>query len=80
MENLSRPPYSSQKTEHAYVFGNLIVWRTVLGWRYPEARRLTTLVHEMRRWAVEAFRVFYGLVTLCVSVGQDESTLVEWIG
>lgn len=44
------------------------------------ARRLTTLVHEIRQWALEAFRPFYGLVTLCGSVGQDESTLVEWIG
>lgn len=44
------------------------------------ARLPTTLVHEMRRRAAEARRPFYGLATLCVGVGQGESTLVEWIG
>jgi 3-oxoadipyl-CoA thiolase len=44
------------------------------------ARILTTLVHEMRRRAPQAARPFYGLATLCVGVGQGESTLVEWIG
>jgi 3-oxoadipyl-CoA thiolase len=44
------------------------------------ARILTTLVHEMRRRAPDARRPFYGLVTLCVGVGQGESTLVEWVG
>ncbi len=36
------------------------------------ARILTTLVHEMRRRSVR-----YGLATLCVGVGQGESTIVE---
>ncbi len=44
------------------------------------ARILTTLIHEMRRRAPYAARPFYGLATLCVGVGQGESTLVEWIG
>ncbi len=44
------------------------------------ARILTTLIHEMRRRAASAPRPFYGLATLCVGVGQGESTLVEWIG
>jgi len=44
------------------------------------ARILTTLVHEMRRRAPDARRPFYGLATLCVGVGQGESTLVEWVG
>jgi 3-oxoadipyl-CoA thiolase len=44
------------------------------------ARILTTLVHEMRRRAPEARRPFYGLATLCVGVGQGESTIVEWVG
>lgn len=44
------------------------------------ARILTTLLHEMRRRAPQAPRPFYGLATLCVGVGQGESTLVEWIG
>jgi len=44
------------------------------------ARILTTLVHEMRRRAGEERRPYYGLATLCVGVGQGETTLVEWIG
>lgn len=44
------------------------------------ARILTTLVHSMRRQAVNARRPFYGLATLCVGMGQGESTLVEWVG
>ncbi len=38
------------------------------------ARLMTTLVHEMRRR-----RARYGLVTLCVGVGQGEATIVERI-
>jgi acetyl-CoA acetyltransferase len=44
------------------------------------ARILTTLVHEMKRRATAMPRPFYGLATLCVGVGQGESTIVEWIG
>ncbi len=44
------------------------------------ARIVCTLVHEMRRRAPRAPRPFYGLVTLCVGVGQGESTVVEWAG
>ncbi|MEX1247843.1 MAG: acetyl-CoA C-acetyltransferase [Anaerolineales bacterium] len=43
------------------------------------ARILTTLLHEMRRRAANEKRPYYGLVTLCVGVGQGEATLVEWI-
>ena len=43
------------------------------------ARILTTLLHEMRRRAATAKRPFYGLATLCVGVGQGESTIVEWL-
>jgi len=43
------------------------------------ARIMTTLLHEMRRRAETAQRPFYGLATLCVGVGQGESTIVEWI-
>jgi 3-oxoadipyl-CoA thiolase len=39
------------------------------------ARLLTTLVHEMQRRP----HVRYGLVTLCVGVGQGETTIVERI-
>ena len=40
------------------------------------ARLLTTLVHEMRLRG----NVKYGLATLCVGVGQGETTIVEYIG
>jgi acetyl-CoA acetyltransferase family protein len=40
------------------------------------ARLVTTLVHEMRlRGSVR-----YGLATLCVGVGQGETTIVEYLG
>lgn len=41
------------------------------------ARILTTLLHEMRRRAETGEAMRYGLATLCVGVGQGESTLVE---
>ena len=49
------------------------------------ARLLTTILHEMRRRAtsgegVPVGKPFYGLVTLCVGVGQGEATIVEWLG
>ncbi|HCS38331.1 MAG TPA: 3-oxoadipyl-CoA thiolase [Anaerolineaceae bacterium] len=44
------------------------------------ARILTTLVHEMKKRALTAKKPFYGLATLCVGVGQGETTIVEWIG
>jgi acetyl-CoA C-acetyltransferase len=44
------------------------------------ARLLTALVHEMkRRNAVVPGSVRYGLVTLCVGVGQGETTIIEWL-
>jgi acetyl-CoA acetyltransferase family protein len=43
------------------------------------ARLMTTLIHEMRRRAVDETRPYYGLVSLCVGVGQGETTIVEWI-
>jgi acetyl-CoA acetyltransferase family protein len=44
------------------------------------ARLVCTLVHEMRRRAPAENRPYYGLATLCVGVGQGESTIVEWVG
>ncbi|MBG0788695.1 MAG: acetyl-CoA C-acyltransferase [Anaerolineaceae bacterium] len=44
------------------------------------ARILTTLLYEMRRRAATAPKPFYGLATLCVGVGQGESTILEWLG
>jgi 3-oxoadipyl-CoA thiolase len=43
-------------------------------------RLTTTLIHEMRRRAPKEKRPYYGLVTLCVGVGQGETMIVEWIG
>jgi len=43
------------------------------------ARLMTTLIHEMRRRAPKEKRPYYGLATLCVGVGQGETTIVEWI-
>jgi acetyl-CoA acetyltransferase family protein len=40
------------------------------------ARLMTTLVHEMRIRG----NVKYGVVTLCVGVGQGEATVIEFIG
>jgi 3-oxoadipyl-CoA thiolase len=44
------------------------------------ARLMCTLVHEMRRRAPNEPRPYYGLATLCVGVGQGETTIVEWVG
>lgn len=44
------------------------------------ARLMTTLVHEMARRAPKEKRPYYGLVTLCVGVGQGEAAVVEWTG
>jgi acetyl-CoA acetyltransferase len=43
------------------------------------ARILTTLLHEMRRRAPSEPKPYYGLVTLCVGVGQGEATIIEFI-
>jgi 3-oxoadipyl-CoA thiolase len=43
------------------------------------ARIMTTLLHEMKRRVGQAKKPFYGLASLCVGVGQGESTVVEWI-
>ncbi|MBI3913952.1 MAG: acetyl-CoA C-acetyltransferase [Chloroflexi bacterium] len=44
------------------------------------ARIVCTLVHEMQRRAQKEKRPYYGLASLCVGVGQGETTIVEWIG
>jgi 3-oxoadipyl-CoA thiolase len=44
------------------------------------ARIMTTLLYEMERRAGSAREPFYGLASLCVGVGQGESTIIEWIG
>jgi 3-oxoadipyl-CoA thiolase len=41
------------------------------------ARLMVTLLHEMKRRAAAGERMRYGLVTLCVGIGQGCTTLVE---
>lgn len=38
VENMSRAPYSVPKAEQGFSFGNLTMWDTALGWRYPNPR------------------------------------------
>ncbi len=38
VESMSRAPYSVPKSERGYAWGNLTMWDTTLGWRYPNAR------------------------------------------
>ena len=45
------------------------------------ARLMTTLVHEMKRRHTEGTATSpYGLVTMCVGVGQGVASIIEWIG
>lgn len=45
------------------------------------ARLMATLLHEMRRRQREGTATSrYGLITLCVGVGQGLASIVEWIG
>ncbi len=38
VESMSRAPYSVPKSEYAYPWGNLTMWDTTLGWRYPNQK------------------------------------------
>ncbi|MGD8750253.1 MAG: acetyl-CoA C-acetyltransferase [Anaerolineales bacterium] len=38
VESMSRAPYSVPKAERAYPWGNLTMWDTTLGWRYPHPK------------------------------------------
>lgn len=38
VENMSRAPYSVPKADQGFSFGNLTMWDTALGWRYPNPR------------------------------------------
>lgn len=44
------------------------------------ARIVCTLLHEMKRRSSTEKRPYYGLASLCVGVGQGETTIIEWIG
>jgi 3-oxoadipyl-CoA thiolase len=41
------------------------------------AKLMVTLLHEMRRRAAAGERMLYGLVTMCVGIGQGCATIVE---
>jgi 3-oxoadipyl-CoA thiolase len=73
MDALELPP------ERTNVNGGAIALGHPLG--CSGARLMTTLVHEMkRRQQSGAAQSPYGLVTLCVGVGQGVATVVEWVG
>jgi 3-oxoadipyl-CoA thiolase len=38
VESMSRAPYSVPKSERGYPWGNLTMWDTTLGWRYPHPK------------------------------------------
>jgi len=38
VESMSRAPYSVPKAERPYPWGNLTMWDTTLGWRYPNPK------------------------------------------
>lgn len=38
VESMSRAPYSVPKSESGFPWGNLTMWDTTLGWRYPNPR------------------------------------------
>lgn len=73
MDELGLPP------ERTNVNGGAIALGHPLG--CSGARLMTTLVHEMRRrHQAGTASSPYGLVTLCVGVGQGVATIVEWVG
>jgi 3-oxoadipyl-CoA thiolase len=72
VENMSRAPYSVPKGEKGYPWGNLTMWDTTLGWRYPNplmdemygteqmgqtAENIAALKPEITREVQDAFSV-----------------------
>jgi 3-oxoadipyl-CoA thiolase len=73
MDELGFPP------ERTNVNGGAIALGHPLG--CTGARLMTTIVHEMkRRQRAGAATSPYGLVTMCVGVGQGVAAVIEWIG
>lgn len=73
MDELDLPP------ERTNVNGGAIALGHPLG--CTGARLMTTLLHEMKRRQREKIATSpYGLITMCVGVGQGVASLVEWIG
>lgn len=73
MDELGLPP------ERTNVNGGAIALGHPLG--CTGARLMATLLHEMkRRHQAGTATSPYGLITLCVGVGQGVATIVEWMG
>lgn len=73
MDELNLPP------ERTNVNGGAIALGHPLG--CTGARLMTTILHEMKRRHRDGTATSpYGLVTMCVGVGQGVSTIIEWKG
>jgi acetyl-CoA acetyltransferase family protein len=73
MDELGLPP------DRTNVNGGAIALGHPLG--CTGARLVTTLLHEMkRRQSAGVATSPYGLVTMCVGVGQGVAAVIEWIG
>ncbi len=46
VESMSRAPYAMPKSERPYPFGNITVWDTTLGWRFPNKRLKEVIGNE----------------------------------
>ncbi len=73
MDELALPP------DRTNVNGGAIALGHPLG--CTGARLMTTILHEMKRRRREGAATSpYGLVTMCVGVGQGVASVIEWIG
>jgi 3-oxoadipyl-CoA thiolase len=73
MNELGLPP------ERTNVNGGAIALGHPLG--CTGARLMTTILHEMKRRRQEGTATSpYGLVTMCVGVGQGVASIIEWVG
>ena len=46
VQSMSRAPYAMPKSERSYPFGNVTVWDTTLGWRFPNRRLKEAIGNE----------------------------------
>jgi acetyl-CoA acetyltransferase len=71
MDDLGLPP------ERTNVNGGAIALGHPLG--CTGARLFTTWLHEMQRRAAQAANSPYGLITMCIGVGQGEAAIFEYV-